>query len=145
MIDQTKLQESRGFFPERDIRLAAVFDNTDTAGGENELAPIRKLFNDGMPAAARKGGFTACTGRNRLQPGRKKMKSLLRAPIGKRELDGLFERIGEDGQKELAEKREGVREQRFGIHCNCAKKSQYRNRRKNKKDERRIDSGKIQR
>ena len=34
------------FFPEHDIRLVAVSDNIDTAGGENELAPIRNLFNE---------------------------------------------------------------------------------------------------
>ena len=33
------------FFPEHDIRLVAVSDNIDTAEGENELAPIRNLFN----------------------------------------------------------------------------------------------------
>ena len=34
------------FFPEHDIRLIAVSDNIDTAEGENELAPIRNLFNE---------------------------------------------------------------------------------------------------
>lgn len=34
------------FFPEYDIRLVAVSDNIDTAEGENELAPIRNLFNE---------------------------------------------------------------------------------------------------
>ena len=34
------------FFPEHDIRLVAVSDNIDTAEGENELAPIRNLFNE---------------------------------------------------------------------------------------------------
>lgn len=34
------------FFPDHDIRLVAVSDNIDTAGGENELAPIRNLFNE---------------------------------------------------------------------------------------------------
>ena len=34
------------FFPEHDIRLVAVLDNIDTAEGENELAPIRNLFNE---------------------------------------------------------------------------------------------------
>lgn len=33
-------------FPEHDIRLVAVSDNIDTAEGENELAPIRNLFNE---------------------------------------------------------------------------------------------------
>ena len=33
------------FFPNHDIRLVAVSDNIDTAEGENELAPIRNLFN----------------------------------------------------------------------------------------------------
>ena len=34
------------FFPEHDIRLVAVSDNIDTTEGENELAPIRNLFNE---------------------------------------------------------------------------------------------------
>ena len=34
------------FFPEHDIRLVSVSDNIDTAEGENELAPIRNLFNE---------------------------------------------------------------------------------------------------
>ena len=34
------------FFPNQDIRLVAVSDNIDTAEGENELAPIRNLFNE---------------------------------------------------------------------------------------------------
>ena len=34
------------FFPEHDIRLVAVSDNIDTAEGENELAPVRNLFNE---------------------------------------------------------------------------------------------------
>ena len=34
------------FFPDHDIRLVAVSDNVDTAEGENELAPIRNLFNE---------------------------------------------------------------------------------------------------
>ena len=34
------------FFPEHGIRLVAVSDNIDTAEGENELAPIRNLFNE---------------------------------------------------------------------------------------------------
>lgn len=43
------------FFPDHDIRLVAVSDNIDTAEGENELAPIRNLFNEwyrdmGIPA-----------------------------------------------------------------------------------------------
>lgn len=33
-------------FPDHDIRLVAVSDNIDTAEGENELAPIRNLFNE---------------------------------------------------------------------------------------------------
>ena len=36
------------FFPEHDIRLVAVSDNIDTAEGDNELAPIRNLFNDNL-------------------------------------------------------------------------------------------------
>lgn len=34
------------FFPEHNIRLVAVSDNIDTDEGENELAPIRNLFNE---------------------------------------------------------------------------------------------------
>ena len=34
------------FFPNYDILLVAVSDNIDTAEGENELAPIRNLFNE---------------------------------------------------------------------------------------------------
>ena len=34
------------FFPNHDIRLVAVSDNIDTNEGENELAPIRNLFNE---------------------------------------------------------------------------------------------------
>ena len=34
------------FFPNHDIRLVTVSDNIDTAEGENELAPIRNLFNE---------------------------------------------------------------------------------------------------
>ena len=34
------------FFPEHDIRLVAVSDGVDTDEGENELAPIRNLFNE---------------------------------------------------------------------------------------------------
>ena len=34
------------FFPEHEIRLVAVSDGIDTAEGENELAPIRNLFNE---------------------------------------------------------------------------------------------------
>ena len=34
------------FFPDHDIRLVAVSDNIDTAEGDNELAPIRNLFNE---------------------------------------------------------------------------------------------------
>ena len=34
------------FFPDHDIRLVAVSDDIDTAEGENELAPIRNLFNE---------------------------------------------------------------------------------------------------
>ena len=36
----------RRIFPEHDIRLVAVSDNIDTAEGDNELAPIRNLFNE---------------------------------------------------------------------------------------------------
>ena len=34
------------FFPDNDIRLVAISDNIDTAEGENEMAPIRNLFNE---------------------------------------------------------------------------------------------------
>ncbi len=34
------------YFPEHDIRLVAVSDNIDTDEGENELAPIKNLFNE---------------------------------------------------------------------------------------------------
>lgn len=34
------------FFPEHDIRLVAVSDGIDTDEGENELAPIKNLFNE---------------------------------------------------------------------------------------------------
>ena len=34
------------FFPNHDIRLVAASDNIDTDEGENELAPIRNLFNE---------------------------------------------------------------------------------------------------
>ena len=34
------------FFPDNDIRLVAVSDNIDTDEGENELTPIRNLFNE---------------------------------------------------------------------------------------------------
>ena len=34
------------FFPDHDIRLVAISDNIDTDEGENELAPIRNLFNE---------------------------------------------------------------------------------------------------
>ena len=39
-------QLTEEFFPNHDIRLVAVSDNIDTAEGENELAPIRNLFNE---------------------------------------------------------------------------------------------------
>ena len=34
------------FFPDNDIRLVSVADNIDTADGEDDLAPIRNLFNE---------------------------------------------------------------------------------------------------
>ena len=44
---ETLLDElTEEFFPDHDIRLVAVSDNIDTAEGENELAPIRNLFNE---------------------------------------------------------------------------------------------------
>ena len=36
------------FFPEHDIRLVAVSDGIDTDEGENELAPIKNLFNENL-------------------------------------------------------------------------------------------------
>ena len=43
-IEVGKLTEE--FFPDHDVRLVAVSDNIDTAEGENELAPIKNLFNE---------------------------------------------------------------------------------------------------
>lgn len=43
-IEVGKLTEE--FLPEHDIRLVAVSDNIDTHEGENELAPIKNLFNE---------------------------------------------------------------------------------------------------
>jgi len=43
-IEVGKLTED--FFPEHDIRLVAVSDGVDTAEGDNELTPIRNLFNE---------------------------------------------------------------------------------------------------
>jgi DNA invertase Pin-like site-specific DNA recombinase len=43
-IEVGKLTEE--FLPDHDIRLVAVSDNVDTAEGENELTPIRNLFNE---------------------------------------------------------------------------------------------------
>lgn len=43
-IEVGRLMEE--FFPEHNIRLVAVSDGIDTAEGENELAPIRNLFNE---------------------------------------------------------------------------------------------------
>ena len=43
-IEVSRLTEE--FFPNHDIRLVAVSDNIDTDEGENELAPIRNLFNE---------------------------------------------------------------------------------------------------
>lgn len=43
-IEVGRLMEK--FFPEHDIRLVAVSDNIDTDEGENEMAPIRNLFNE---------------------------------------------------------------------------------------------------
>lgn len=43
-IEVGKLTEE--FLPEHDIRLVAVSDNIDTDEGENELAPIKNLFNE---------------------------------------------------------------------------------------------------
>lgn len=43
-IEVGRLMED--FFPEHNIRLIAVSDNIDTDEGENEMAPIRNLFNE---------------------------------------------------------------------------------------------------
>ena len=43
-IEVGKLMEE--FFPTHDIRLVAISDGIDTQEGENELAPIRNLFNE---------------------------------------------------------------------------------------------------
>ena len=43
-IEVGRLMEE--FFPEHDIRLVAVSDGIDTSDGDNELAPIRNLFNE---------------------------------------------------------------------------------------------------
>ena len=43
-IEVGKLTEE--FLPDHDIRLVAVSDNIDTYEGENELAPIKNLFNE---------------------------------------------------------------------------------------------------
>lgn len=43
-IEVGRLMEE--FFPEHDIRLVAISDNIDTDEGENEMAPIRNLFNE---------------------------------------------------------------------------------------------------
>lgn len=43
-IEVGRLMEE--FFPDHDIRLVAISDGIDTAEGENELAPIRNLFNE---------------------------------------------------------------------------------------------------
>ena len=43
-IEVGKLTEE--FLPDHDIRLVAVSDNIDTCEGENELAPIKNLFNE---------------------------------------------------------------------------------------------------
>ena len=43
-LEVGKLTEE--FFPEHDVRLVAVSDNIDTFEGEDELAPIRNLFNE---------------------------------------------------------------------------------------------------
>ena len=43
-IEVGKLTEE--FLPEHNVRLVAVSDNIDTSEGENELAPIKNLFNE---------------------------------------------------------------------------------------------------
>ena len=43
-LEVGKLTEE--FFSDHDIRLVAVSDNVDTAEGENEMTPIRNLFNE---------------------------------------------------------------------------------------------------
>lgn len=54
------------FFPNHDIRLVAVSDNIDTAEGENELAPIRNLFNEWYARDISKSGASAI--RSRAMP-----------------------------------------------------------------------------
>ena len=43
-IEVGKLTEE--FFPEHDIRLVAVSDGVDSDEGDNDLNPIRNLFNE---------------------------------------------------------------------------------------------------
>ena len=43
-IEVGRLMEE--FFPSHDIRLVAISDGIDTAEGDNELAPIKNLFNE---------------------------------------------------------------------------------------------------
>lgn len=54
------------FFPNHDIRLVAVSDNIDTDEGENELAPIRNLFNESMRETSARSGASAT--RSRAMP-----------------------------------------------------------------------------
>ncbi len=44
------------FFPAYDIRFVAVSDNIDTQEGENELAPIKNLFNEWYHATFPRNG-----------------------------------------------------------------------------------------
>ena len=53
-IEVGKLTEE--YFPERDIRLVAVSDGVDTDEGENDLNPIRNLFNNGIAVISQKSG-----------------------------------------------------------------------------------------
>ena len=64
-IEVGKLTED--FLPDHDIRLVAVSDNVDTAEGENELTPIRNLFNEWYARDISKNGVLAI--KSREMPG----------------------------------------------------------------------------
>lgn len=34
------------FFPQNDVRFVAVYDNVDSANGDNEFAPFKNIFNE---------------------------------------------------------------------------------------------------
>ncbi len=113
-------------FPEHDIRLVAVSDNIDTAEGENELAPIRNLFNEwyardiskkrrisnkikgnaGEPMGPPPYGYMFISLVRKYTRARK---------LTPRMLNELIEKI----EVFNAEKVDGVWEQRLRIHYNC--------------------------